>query len=1004
MFTNHRVDKQTLSKCRNIRSTYAVRIAAIPLTLTSLALAGCGSHSLFSAADTPGPSLSGFVSGGGQALGGAAIQLYAAADANGSASTPLLAEPVYSNAQGGFTIAGQYSCPSASAQVYLAAAVKGTGVTLMSALGQCSAPGRSSTPSPIKIDELTTVASVSVLAPYMQSVSSIAPNVSGTQNLQNAFTTAGALTSILQTAATNPGAAQSRAPMVAKLVTLADVLAGCSETAAAAGSAASCAPLFSYAASDQGEAPQDTVAATLSIVNHPTRNVGSIYALRPALAPFQPGLASAPVDWSISAASTAPAPSFSLAPGNYNGAQSIALTDVPGAYIFYNTGAGWAYYSGAFTLSSSATVQAIAYTTTLSALVTATYNISFPTLSIAAGGSVGVAQSATGTVTLSAPSPQGGATINLASSAPSIVQLSSSSIYVPQGQSSAAFTYKGLASGSATLTASGSGFAAASTQVAVNAPVSITVAPGSVTLAAAQTQQFTAAVANSSNTAVSWTMSPNVGSLSSSGLYTAPASVSAAQTITVTATSAADSTKKASASVALAAPAVTGGSNAVQVYPGNNVAAIVAAAPTGTTFHLNGGVYRLQQIVPRSGDTFIGDSNTDLTGALVLTNFSNAGGLYVSSYTAAPGQSGGSCASATPACIYPEDLFIDNKPLQRVTSQGAVAPGSWFLNYGTGQIFMADSPAGHTVEVSSARSAFSGSAANVTIQNVTVEKYAIPAQMGAIGDQYPGTGWQVLNATARLNHGAGISVASGSLVQGCNASSNGQEGIHALGNNITIASNTISNNNYAGFDSGWEAGGLKSSATNLMVKLNTVASNIGPGLWTDINSSNVTYDSNTVTNNANEGIKHEISYAATISNNTVANNGSAFSPWLWGSQILVQNSQNVNVFGNIVTVNANYGNGISLIYQYRGTGTQGPWITTNNNVHDNTVYYSGQSGQSGMVSDSDQSTAMAWPNTFNNNTYYVPSTTYSYWNWNNAYLWPQFQAAGFERQGTVHYQ
>ena len=49
-------------------------------------------------------------------------------------------------------------------------------------------------------------------------------------------------------------------------------------------------------------------------------------------------------------------------------------------------------------------------------------------------------------------------------------------------------------------------------------------------------------------------MNPAVGSISSTGVYTAPSSISSAQTITVTATSVADSTKSASAGISLAPP------------------------------------------------------------------------------------------------------------------------------------------------------------------------------------------------------------------------------------------------------------------------------------------------------------------------------------------------------------------------------------------------------------------------------------------------------------------
>ncbi len=75
--------------------------------------------------------------------------------------------------------------------------------------------------------------------------------------------------------------------------------------------------------------------------------------------------------------------------------------------------------------------------------------------------------------------------------------------------------------------------------------------PASATLSASQSQQFTATVTGSSNTAVTWSLSPAVGTISASGLYTAPGVIASAQTVTVTATSVADATKSASATVNL---------------------------------------------------------------------------------------------------------------------------------------------------------------------------------------------------------------------------------------------------------------------------------------------------------------------------------------------------------------------------------------------------------------------------------------------------------------------
>ena len=82
--------------------------------------------------------------------------------------------------------------------------------------------------------------------------------------------------------------------------------------------------------------------------------------------------------------------------------------------------------------------------------------------------------------------------------------------------------------------------------ISIASVVSVLVSPASVSLTAGKTQQFTAAVSGSSgNNGVTWTRSPNVGSISNTGLYTAPATVSSQQTVTATATSVADPTKSA---------------------------------------------------------------------------------------------------------------------------------------------------------------------------------------------------------------------------------------------------------------------------------------------------------------------------------------------------------------------------------------------------------------------------------------------------------------------------
>jgi serine protease len=92
-------------------------------------------------------------------------------------------------------------------------------------------------------------------------------------------------------------------------------------------------------------------------------------------------------------------------------------------------------------------------------------------------------------------------------------------------------------------------------------PVAVTVTPATASVQVGNGMQtFTAAVTNTSNTAVTWSVSgvaggnATVGMISTAGVYKAPASVPTPATVTVTATSAADATKSGSAQVTITAP------------------------------------------------------------------------------------------------------------------------------------------------------------------------------------------------------------------------------------------------------------------------------------------------------------------------------------------------------------------------------------------------------------------------------------------------------------------
>ena len=88
-------------------------------------------------------------------------------------------------------------------------------------------------------------------------------------------------------------------------------------------------------------------------------------------------------------------------------------------------------------------------------------------------------------------------------------------------------------------------------------------------------------------------------------------------------------------------------------------------------------------------------------------------------------------------------------------------------------------------------------------------------------------------------------------------------------------------------------------------------------MWTDINNIHTLYEDNVVVNNTGTGISHEISYDAIIRNNIVMDNSGDPRGWLWGANIKIQNSSNVDVYGNKIDMTG--GNGIALIEQNRGS-------------------------------------------------------------------------------------
>jgi parallel beta-helix repeat protein len=223
------------------------------------------------------------------------------------------------------------------------------------------------------------------------------------------------------------------------------------------------------------------------------------------------------------------------------------------------------------------------------------------------------------------------------------------------------------------------------------------------------------------------------------------------------------------------------------------------------------------------------------------------------------------------------------------------------------------------------------------------------------------------------------------------------------GDNIVMQFNELAYNNTTHQDPNYDAGGSKivgtstGGSSNVQWLNNYVHDNWGNGIWSDGNVRNAIYDGNRIENNGGAGIAHEISWDAVIRNNAFKNNdtferGKDFSCW-HGAQILLNNSQNVQISGN--TVEGVGINPICLVNSTREEGAAFPQSLANVSVSSNVVRMS-KAAYVGFVGDSEPSGI-----SFTGNTYYVDNLNAADWTAMDTMTFKQWQAAGFDTTGQV---
>ena len=177
--------------------------------------------------------------------------------------------------------------------------------------------------------------------------------------------------------------------------------------------------------------------------------------------------------------------------------------------------------------------------------------------------------------------------------------------------------------------------------VAVTAvPTTVTVSPTAATVTLGATRAFTGTVAGNTNTAVTWAVngttggSAALGTISATGVYTAPTALPSPATVTIRATSVASATAYAQAAVTLVPPPVTvtvaPATATVEIGTSRTITATVMNNPnTAVTWSVNGvaggssvvgtisaaGVYAAPTVLPTSTTVIIRATSAATTSA-----------------------------------------------------------------------------------------------------------------------------------------------------------------------------------------------------------------------------------------------------------------------------------------------------------------------------------------------------------------------------------------------------
>ncbi|MFE0652968.1 right-handed parallel beta-helix repeat-containing protein [Streptomyces sp. NPDC059534] len=177
--------------------------------------------------------------------------------------------------------------------------------------------------------------------------------------------------------------------------------------------------------------------------------------------------------------------------------------------------------------------------------------------------------------------------------------------------------------------------------------------------------------------------------------------------------------------------------------------------------------------------------------------------------------------------------------------------------------------------------AFGGTARDVTIRHLTVQRFAAPNNEGVVNHDMA-DGWVIEHAKIQYNSGAGLMAGARQQVRASCLRDNGQYGMNAYKTGDSIKGLVVEGNEVVGNNTDdWErrqpgcgcTAGIKFWAVDgADVRGNWVHDNRGAGLWADTNNNDFRIEDNVLEANDGAALIYETSYNAVIRDNTIRRN------------------------------------------------------------------------------------------------------------------------------------